>query len=224
MTLRFLISLILTAAVFSARHSYAADNAALRITMLEQNIVCLRPARVPEDLAKTLSETQSTNQISGLVLDLRFASGDTNAAPGNVPTGKNVPVVLLVNAQTRGAAADLAVKLRADRRAVIIGDTNVTGKITPDIIVAVNAEEEKSYLENPFTNPAEKTSPTNADLRPFIDHTSEAELVRRQVKDGDDDAADTPRSEPAQPVIRDPALARAVDLLKALAALHKSRG
>ena len=34
----------------------------------------------------------------------------------------------------------------------------------------------------------------------------------------------TPRAEPAQPVIRDPALARAVDLLKALAVLHKPRG
>jgi hypothetical protein len=44
------------------------------------------------------------------------------------------------------------------------------------------------------------------------------------VKDGDEDDAATPRAEPSQPVIRDPALARAVDLFKALAALHPARG
>ena len=59
---------------------------------------------------------------------------------------------------------------------------------------------------------------------PFVDHTSEADLVRKRVKDGDDDDTATPRLEPSQPVIRDPALARALDLFKALAALHPARG
>jgi hypothetical protein len=34
----------------------------------------------------------------------------------------------------------------------------------------------------------------------------------------------SPRPAPPQPVIRDPALARAVDLLKALAILHPAHG
>jgi hypothetical protein len=57
-----------------------------------------------------------------------------------------------------------------------------------------------------------------------VDHTSEAELVRKRVKDGDETDAASPRAEPPQPVVRDPALARAIDLLKALAALHPARG
>ena len=62
-------------------------------------------------------------------------------------------------------------------------------------------------------------------LLAIVDHTSEAELVRKRIKDGDEGGdLPTPRAEPAQPVIRDPALARAVDLLKALAVLHKPRG
>ena len=67
-------------------------------------------------------------------------------------------------------------------------------------------------------------SATN-ELLAFVDHTSEADLVRKRIKDGEDDGEATqPRVEPPQPVIRDPALARAVDLLKALAALHPARG
>jgi hypothetical protein len=53
---------------------------------------------------------------------------------------------------------------------------------------------------------------------------SEAELVRNHVKDGEDDEIQpTTRTEPP-PVIRDPALARAVDLLKALAIVRPARG
>jgi len=48
--------------------------------------------------------------------------------------------------------------------------------------------------------------------------------VRRRLKDGEDSMADAPSAAPEQPVIRDPALARAVDLFKALAVLNKSRG
>jgi hypothetical protein len=59
---------------------------------------------------------------------------------------------------------------------------------------------------------------------PYIDHTSEADLVREKIKDGDEDENTAPvRVAPAKPVIRDPALARAVDFLKALAVLQPER-
>ena len=61
-------------------------------------------------------------------------------------------------------------------------------------------------------------------MLPFVDHMSEAELVRKKIKDGEGEDSPAPRTEPATPVIRDPALARAVDLLKALAILPKQRG
>jgi hypothetical protein len=59
-----------------------------------------------------------------------------------------------------------------------------------------------------------------------VDHMTEAELVHRKIKDGEDasDEMLSPRPAPPQPVIRDPALARAVDLLKALAILQPVRG
>jgi hypothetical protein len=221
---RFFMAPLLAAAFSIGVISSAAEVAPLAATVLESDIVCVRASRVPGDFAKAVNDAQPTNNFSGLVLDLRFADGGNAAPTNNFSTRKNVPLVVLVNGQTRGAAADLALKLRAAGRAVIIGDTNVTGSITPDITVAVTADDEKRYLENPFARPAAKSSVTNNDLLPFIDHTSEAELVRRRVKDGDDTAAEAPRDEPAQPVIRDPALARAVDLLKALAALHPPRG
>jgi len=217
---------LLAAVVFIAGKASAADVAPVAATMLEPDIVCLRTSRMPEDFAKAVENAQPTNKYSSLVLDLRFADGDSNVATGNFPAGKKIPLVILVNGQTHGAAADLAMKLRANGQAILIGDANTAGKIKPDITVNVTAEEEKRYLENPFAKPADKSTgnPSAGDVLPFIDHTSEAELVRRHVKDGDDTATDTPRDEPTQPVIRDPALARAVDLLKALAALHPPRG
>jgi hypothetical protein len=70
-----------------------------------------------------------------------------------------------------------------------------------------------------------KPAGTN-DFLPFVDHMSEADLVRIRMKDGEDNAKASalPRPAPVRPVIRDPALARAVDLLKALAALHPAHG
>ena len=88
---------------------------------------------------------------------------------------------------------------------------------------------EKKFLLDPFamtaTNEPVSLSAKN-ELLPFVDHMSEAELVRKRIKDGEDgsDDSSTPRPLPAQPVIRDPSLARAVDLIKALAILKPARG
>jgi hypothetical protein len=90
-------------------------------------------------------------------------------------------------------------------------------------------------------------------LLPFVDRISEADLVRQRQKDGkligasgfhtrdmdlpgprlirrpggnnagDEDSAPTRAAEPQKPVIRDPVLARAVDLIKGLAVVHQSR-
>ena len=164
--------------------------------------------------------------LSGTVLDLRFADGAaTNAA--DYFKRQKTPLVILVNSQTRGTAAALAAQLRASSPAVLIGNTNSPENLSPDIVVAVGADDERKFQENPFfkaASPADSLTATN-DLMAFVDHTSEADLVRKRIKDGDDDGSvATPRAEPPQAVIRDPALARAVDLLKALAFLHPARG
>jgi hypothetical protein len=211
--------ILLLAAALSAR----AAEPALTASLPDTDILCLRATRVPEDLAQAVQNAQPPHACPGLVLDLRFADGDKPVSTTNFPAGKNVPLVVLINSQTHGAAAELAAKLRAESRAVLIGSTNVSGPVAPDIAIAATLEEEKKFLDNPFAPPAENAGLATKELLPFIDHTSEAELVRRHVKDGDDDAADAPREDAARPVLRDPALARAVDLLKALAVLHKTR-
>jgi hypothetical protein len=57
-----------------------------------------------------------------------------------------------------------------------------------------------------------------------VDHTSEADLVRAKVKDGsqdEDSKTFRARPEPPRPFIRDPVLARAVDLIEALAIVRQ---
>jgi hypothetical protein len=198
----------------------------MKISVLDGSILCVRASRVPENVTDQIHATAMPSHLAGTVLDLRFADGAaTNAADYFIH--RKSPLVILVNGQTRGAAAMLATQLRTSASAVLIGNTN-SETLSPDIVVAVGAEDEKKFQENPFftvvATPAGNLSATN-DLLAFIDHTSEADLVRKRIKDGEGDGeVSTPRAEPPQPAIRDPALARAVDLLQALAALHPARG
>ena len=163
------------------------------------------------------------------------------------------PLTILVNGETRGAAETLAAALRTADAGLIIGSPTAgasatfkelplpdgerlrinttnrqsTTQVQPDIVVNVPAKDERAYLANPYA----VLAPANAaplvgtnDYLPFIDHTSEADLVRAKIKDGDEDE-NTPihRTEPPKPFIHDPALARALDLVKGLAALHLNR-
>lgn len=204
----------------------AADGAPV-VAVLESNLLWVSASRISNDFATQLHAAEPTNRINGTILDLRVADGDNAAAALDYFSTKKTPLIILVNGQTEGAAVELAKTLRAAGTAVVIGTTN--GKVQPDIAVTVRATDEKIFLQNPYakmaTNSSLSLSATNSML-PYVDHTSEADLVRKRIKDGEDesDATNSPRVEPAQPVIRDPLLARAVDLLKALAILHPSRG
>jgi hypothetical protein len=197
-----------------------------KISVLENAVLCVRATDAAGNFDEQIRSAAPTNQISGTVLDLRFA-GDAATNAADFFSQRKTPLVILVNSQTRGAAATLAEQLRATTAAIIIGSTNPPGSITPDIAVAASVEEEKTFQQDPYFKAAgtpDRLSATN-NLLSFVDHTSEAELVRKRVKDGEEDGSSrTPRAAPSQPVIADPALARAVDLLKALAVLHKARG
>lgn len=195
----------------------------LRVSVLDDAVLCLRASRVPENVTEQIRAADVPNHLAGTVLDLRFADGAaTNAA--DYFLHHHSPLVILINGQTRGDAALLAAQLRASSAAVLIGSTNPPANLAPDITVAVSSDDEKKFQDDPFlkTASAVTVSPTN--LLAFVDHTSEAELVRKRVKDGDETDTSSPRAEPPQPVVRDPALARAMDLLKALAALHPVHG
>jgi len=171
----------------------------------------------------------TTTNFSSVILDLRFTDGNTATAKTatSVFSPGKFPLVILVNRQTRGAAGQLAAQLQAAGTGIVIGGTN--GTILPDITLSVNPAQEKAFQDNPYftatTNQTGTLSGTNA-LLSLVDHMSEAELVSKRIKDGEGEYNPAPasRAKPIAPIIRDPALARAVDLLKAVAALHPARG
>ncbi len=202
-----------------------ATNAALaKSAIFENDVAYLRVGEVGKNLANEIQSTQtdlaSTNKIAGTVLDLRFADGDDSAEEQSVENlfaSKKLPLAILINAETRGSAAKLASDLREARAGLIFG--NPAKFLQPDVSVSINAATEKSFLENPFGILAESETNSSAatnDFLPFMDHTSEADLVREKIKDGDEDedSAPTRPVEPQKPFIRDPVLARAVDLIQ----------
>jgi len=230
-----------------------------------------------------MTETNK-NKIKGLVLDLRFAGGFDYAAAAKVAdcflnsdrpllnwqtasahsTPKTnaitVPVAILVNSQTSGAAEALAAVLRDCGAGLILGAQTsgqasvfkdfplqngarlrvavgfvslgsgkpLTGGLVPDMAVTTSLDDQRAYLLDPYkiSRPPESAK-TDAAVNPAPDQPrlNEVELIR-QHKNGED-AEDTPASEnlraPRPPVVADPALARALDLLKGLAVVEAPR-
>jgi hypothetical protein len=209
-----------------------ATNADLiKSAVLENDVVYLRVGEVEKNLAEEIQSAQNalaaTNKIAGTILDLRFADGDdldAAKAAADLFAQKKLPLAILVNGQTRGAAAKLAAELREARAGLIFGNS---AEVKPDIPVKTSPDEERVFLKNPFgtlsQNETNSNYSTNSPL-PFIDHTTEADLVRAKIKDSDENETfPTHAAEPQQPFIRDPVLARAVDLIKGLAIVRQSR-
>jgi C-terminal processing protease CtpA/Prc len=102
-----------------------------------------------------------------------------------------------------------------------------TAGVVPDISVTVPAAAERAYWQDPYTLPAHLTAPTNTvagatNRSSRRTRTNEADLVRAR-REGVESNEDPMRREPEPetPVIRDPALGRAVDLLKGLAVVRR---
>ena len=252
----------------------------------------LRVARVGGGLAKETGDALRllgmTNKLQGLVLDLRFADGLDYAAAGAVAdkffaseqllldwgqgTARStekadaikVPVTILVNHQTAGAAEALAAVLRNGEVALLIGtntagqasimkefvlkngqrlrvavasvklgsgETVPAGGLKADIQVEVSPEDEKQFFADAYKILPKSTAGGVANLsvtnRPPRHRLNEAELVRlaRERLDPDDESS-LPKVKPAaveKPVITDPVLARALDLLKGLAVVRARR-
>jgi C-terminal processing protease CtpA/Prc len=234
MTRRFLNLFVLSMAfLLAAQNLSRADttDALAKSSVLENDALYLRVGHVGKNLAEEIQSAQSalaaTNKIAGTILDLRFADGDdldSEKAAANLFASEKSPLAILVNGKTRGAAEKLAVELRDAHDGLIFGSST---EVKPDIAVPVKIEDEKKFLENPYgtlaqdeTNSAVSTN----DFASFVDHTTEADLVREKIKDGDqdEDSVPTPAAEPQKPFIRDPVLARAVDLIKGLAVVRQS--
>jgi hypothetical protein len=107
--------------------------------------------------------------------------------------------------------------------------------LQPDIAIAVTPRAERIHFADAFapgTNiDGSELTTTNQSLaggtnRPSRRRINEAELVRaqREGREPGDETNRTVRPEPARPLVTDPALARALDLLKGLALVQQFRG
>ena len=268
-----------------------------KTSLYEGNIAYMRIGRVEDGLAKAVRDAWeklgSTNKLKGIVLDLRFAGGDDYAVAaatadlftkkehplldwgnGMVRSKKKIdpidlPVAVVINRETSGAAEALAAvfretgtglilggrtagqamitqefplkngeRLRIATAAVRLGDGSpMSGSgVKPDIAVEVNPEDERAYYADAFTTAGKgdlfgdtslslTNPPVGTNRNGRRARFNEAELVRER-RDGpslDSDLSSRRDSEPERPVVHDPALARALDLLKGLAVVRQSR-
>lgn len=263
---------------------------------LDEAFAYWRVQRVAKGLAgqivSAFAQLNASNQLKGAVLDLRFAGGtdyqaaaqaadcflgaemplltwgETTVKSTTKTNSLTLPVVVLINQNTVGAAEALAAILRHTSAGLLIGSTTAGqamlfkeftlsngqrlriatepirlggGKplppqgLTPDIQVAVPPADERVFYADAYkvvTNPlaailreglASQTNAATATNR-SARRLNEAELVRRQ-KEGlspDDEpvVVGAPAAEIAPATLQDPALARALDLLKGLAVVQ----
>ena len=140
---------------------------------------------------------------------------------------------VLVGARTAGSAAQTRLfplahghQLRLAVAPVRLADGTPLspGGVVPDVKVSVSREAELAWLENPYHpgGPAPEAGlpSTRAPRRPRMDEAALVRTLRRGSEPGSDPAEEPIAPEPA--VLRDPALARAVDLIKAVSILQTS--
>ena len=266
-----------------------------KAVFLEDEVAYVRVGRVADGLAREISEAYralGTNKLKGMVLDLRFAGGDDFAAAAATvdlfvakerplldwgdgmskskekENAIKLPVAVLVNRDTSGAAEAVAAILRETGAGLILGGSTAGGAmiakdfplkdgqrlriatvpvklgdgspmsaqgVKPDIEVAVTPEAERAYLEDAYASLSRTNASAGSSVFTSADGTnrpvrrpriSEADLVRERREGTNlnlENFTAVRDREPDKPVIRDPVLARAVDLLKGLAVVRRAR-
>ncbi len=273
----------------------SAEAALGRVAVFDHSFAYFRIAQVEDGLGEKFStawrELTATNKIKGLVLDLRFSGGDSYSAAAeladqfigaerpllNWGAGEasskaktnplTIPLAVVINRQTAGAAEALAAILRENEVALLIGSATagqasmfkefplengqrlriatapvklgngkVLAALLPDITVPVGADDEKAWFQDayktvPRLSAASPVPDTNALSRAARTNQArhrlnEAELVRLQREGINPDAdvvAKSPKDEVNRTMVNDPALARALDLLKGIAVVQQQR-
>jgi C-terminal processing protease CtpA/Prc len=167
----------------------------------------------------------------------------TAAAEALAAVMRETDVAVLIGAPTAGAAhlfKEFALsdgrKLRIASGSVQLGDGKKLSSegVTPDIQVTVAGDDEALVFADPYSQIARSQSAsaaptqTSSSARQPRRRINEAELVRLQREGLDAGEPATPVTRPpaddnAEPVVRDPALARALDLLKGISVLGQAR-
>jgi hypothetical protein len=274
----------------------AGSNAPVAAEVFDRHFGYLRVNRIgpgtDKEFQAAYERLAAANPLKGLVIDLRFAGGKDYAAAVAVAdrffadeqplvdwgegwkksTGKtnaiSLPMALLVNRKTTGAAEALAGMLRHREVGLLIG-TNTAGEasmakefslktgqrlrlavapvkvangrelpfagIKADIEVPVSPEDEAAWYEDAYKvlpKPARLATTNETSLaatnRAPRRRINEAELVRMnregQLPDREPPSTNEPsRTVESPPVVNDPSLARALDLLKGLAVVQQFR-
>ena len=186
-----------------------------------------------------ISSQNKTNAL-GLPVVALVNAGTSAAAEALAAALRQAGAGLLIGSRTAGRAgvtSDFKLSsgqtVRIVTAPVLLGDAKPvpsTG-VVPDIEVPVKADEELSFYEDAALiskGSAGKHSATNAASASRNGkriRVTEADLVREKRGDGDFETVTNARvkSEVEVPVIQDPALARAVDLLKGLAVVREGK-
>jgi C-terminal processing protease CtpA/Prc len=125
-------------------------------------------------------------------------------------------------------------RLRIATARIEVGDTATLSPdgLKPDIDVRVGSEDERTYYADAFKviprqgfaqNSLSSTNPAATTNRASRRRFNEAELVRERKEGASFDLeANDSDTEPDKPIVHDPALARALDLLKGLAVVRHS--
>ena len=201
-------------------------------------------------LATAEKNLTASNKLAGVVVDLRFADGQAfTAAESAAVFPSTTPLVVLINSHTCGAAVALAAGLRA-RRALLLGAhtasddsawrtftlrdgrrlqlataTPSASGLEPDIAVNISEADEKTLFADAYAAVVKPTTLVTETNRPPR-RVSEADLVRARregAADPEEELAAEPTIVPITRTLRDPALARAVDLLHSLALLGSQK-
>ena len=190
-------------------------------------------------MVKSTDKTNAFRQPVAILVN-QFTTG---AAEALAAVLRQKDIGLLIGTNTAGQASitkDFPLAsggvLRIAVAPIKSGDGDVVEQLKPDIQVDVSAEDERAYFLDAFkampkagaggtssTNVASLSVTNKAPRR----RLNEAELVR-MLRDGENPDDETAKpghaAEAAKPIITDPALARAIDLLKALAVVRHTRG
>lgn len=184
-------------------------NVLLKSTVFDKAFAYIRVGQVAEDLADKLSKEYQglagTNKIKGLVLDLRFANGQNYAVAAATAdrflnseqplldwgSGSSnstlkaspipVPVTVLVNKETRGAAEALAAALRETKVGLLLGSTTA-GQASVFKEFSLESGQKLRIAVSPVKVGKGKTIPTEG-LKPDIEIPVNIEDERAFLED-----------------------------------------